>query len=70
MPRQSPQWFGATSRFAAELGYHIGHVNDATEASSKGRMHAVHALDGFTFAHAILPIGEQVSAVPESGGGI
>jgi len=45
-------------------------VNDATEASSKGRMHAVHALDGFTFAHAILPIGEQVSAVPESGGGI
>ncbi len=44
----------ATSRFAAELGYHVTLVKDARAAFSRDRMYAAHELNGPTYAHAIL----------------
>jgi nicotinamidase-related amidase len=52
-----------TSRFAAELGYHVTLVKDATAAFSMDRMHAAHELNGPTFAHEILTTAELVAAV-------
>jgi len=49
-----------TSRFAAELGYHVTLVKDATAAFSADRMHAAHELNGPTFAHAIVTTAEIV----------
>ena len=42
-----------TGRFAAELGYHVTLVKDATAAFSSEAMHAAHAINGPTYAHAI-----------------
>jgi nicotinamidase-related amidase len=50
-----------TARFAAELGYHVTLVTDATAAASPERMHAAHVLDGPTFAHRILTTDEVIS---------
>jgi nicotinamidase-related amidase len=43
----------ATSRGAIDLGYHVTLVKDATAAFTHEAMHAAHALNGPTFAHAI-----------------
>ena len=43
----------ATGRFAMELGYHVTLVTDATAAFSPEAMHAAHAINGPTYAHAI-----------------
>lgn len=52
-----------TSRFAAELGYRVTLVKDATAAFSKDRMHAAHELNAPTFAHEILTTAELLVAV-------
>jgi nicotinamidase-related amidase len=43
-----------TARFAAELGYHVTLVRDATAAFSNEAMHAAHEINGPTFAHSIV----------------
>ncbi len=52
----------STSRFAMELGYHVTLVTDATAAFSREAMHAAHAINGPTFAHAILTTDALVAA--------
>lgn len=54
----------ATGRSAMELGYHVTLVRDATAAFSPEMMHAAHALNGPTFAHAILSAAQIVAALP------
>jgi len=54
----------ATGRFAAELGYHVTLVKDATAAFSPEAMHAAHAINGPTFAHAILTTDELIAQLP------
>ena len=44
----------ATGRSAAELGYHVTLVRDATAAASAAAMHAAHEINAPTYAHAIL----------------
>jgi nicotinamidase-related amidase len=48
----------ATGRFGMELGYHITLIKDATAAFSLEAMHAAHAINGPTYAHAILTTAE------------
>ena len=43
-----------TARFAAELGYHVTLVKDATAAFSREAMTAAHEINGPTYAHAIV----------------
>jgi nicotinamidase-related amidase len=50
----------STGRFAAELGYHVTLVKDATAAFNEEMMYAAHDLNGPTFAHAILTTAELV----------
>lgn len=50
----------STSRFGMELGYHVTLVKNATAAFSSEAMHAAHAINGPTFAHAILTTDELV----------
>ena len=50
----------ATGRFAAELGYHVTLVKDATAAFSNEAMHAAHEINGPTFAHSILTTAELI----------
>ena len=50
-----------TGRFAAELGYHVTLVKDATAAFSSEAMHAAHAINGPTYAHAITTTDELVA---------
>ena len=52
-----------TGRFAAELGYHVTLVTDATAAFSPEAMHAAHAINGPTYAHAITTTDELVAAL-------
>ncbi|MEK1907726.1 MAG: isochorismatase family cysteine hydrolase [Pseudomonas sp.] len=52
----------STGKFAAELGYHVTLVRDATAALSSEAMHAAHAINGPTYAHAILSTGELLEA--------
>ena len=56
----------STARFAAELGYHVTLVRDATAAFSADAMHAAHDINGPTFAHAIRTTQEllELMAVP------
>lgn len=54
-----------TGRFAAELGYHVTLVRDATAAFSQDRMHAAHELNGPTFAHGIVT-AELIEALRSS----
>jgi nicotinamidase-related amidase len=49
-----------TARYAAELGYHVTLVRDATAAYKPEMMHAAHELNGPTYAHAILTTRELV----------
>ena len=53
-----------TGKFAAELGYHVTLVKDATAAFSADRMHAAHVLNGPTFAHSVLTTAELITALP------
>lgn len=52
-----------TGRFAMELGFHVTLVKDATAASSPEAMHAAHAINGPTYAHAILTTAELVASL-------
>ncbi len=53
-----------TGRFAAELGYHVTLVKDATAAFSQEAMHAAHEINGPTFAHRIVTTSELIAALP------
>lgn len=53
-----------TARFAAELGYHVTLVKDATAAFSMERMQSAHEFNGPTFAHQILTTAELLAALP------
>lgn len=55
----------STGRFAAELGYHVTLVRDATAAFSAEAMHAAHEINGPTFAHAIATTKELCVALAE-----
>jgi nicotinamidase-related amidase len=57
----------ATGRFAAELGYHVTLVTDATSAFSPEAMHAAHAINGPTYAHAITTTDELVAELTRRG---
>lgn len=50
----------ATGRFGMELGYHITLVTDATAAFSPEALHAAHAINGPTYAHAIVTTSELI----------
>ncbi len=52
-----------TGKFGVELGYHVTLVRDATAAFSPEAMHAAHALNGPTYAHAILDTDELLAAL-------
>lgn len=52
-----------TARFAAELGYRVTLVTDATAAASAQHMHAAHVLNGPTFAQHVLSTAELVAAL-------
>ena len=54
----------STARFGMELGYHVTLVSDATAAFSAEGMHAAHAVNGPSFAHAILSTHELLAALP------
>ena len=56
----------STARYAMELGYHVTLVRDATAAIKREMMHAVHELNGPTYAHAILRTCELVAALPKA----
>ncbi|MEE4208608.1 MAG: isochorismatase family cysteine hydrolase [Parvularcula sp.] len=49
-----------SARYAAELGYHVTLVRDATAALSPEALHAAHEINGPTYAHAILTTVEVV----------
>jgi nicotinamidase-related amidase len=51
----------STGRFGMELGYHVTLVRDATAAFSNEAMHAAHAINGPTYAHAILTTEELLA---------
>ncbi|NJO35252.1 MAG: cysteine hydrolase [Rhodospirillales bacterium] len=51
----------ASARYAAELGYHVTLVRDATAAMSAEAMHAAHEINGPTYAHAIRNTAEVVT---------
>ena len=53
----------ATARCAAELGYHVTLVRDATAAFSSEAMHAAHEINGPTFAHAIMTTDAVIAAL-------
>lgn len=53
-----------TGRFAAELGYHVTLVRDATAAFSADAMHAAHEINGPTFAHAIVTTAQLLERLP------
>jgi nicotinamidase-related amidase len=55
-----------TGRFASELGYHVTLVTDATAAMSHEAMHAAHAINAPTYAHAVLATAELVAALNNS----
>lgn len=52
-----------SARFAAELGYHVTLVRDATAAMSAEAMHAAHEVNGPTYAQAILTTAEVVESL-------
>lgn len=53
----------STARSAAELGYHVTLVRDATAAFSEEALHAAHEINGPTYAHAIVTTAELLSAL-------
>ncbi|WP_095120355.1 isochorismatase family cysteine hydrolase [Pseudomonas sp. Irchel s3f10] len=57
----------ATARYAAELGYHVTLVRDATAAFKAEMMHAAHELNGPTFAHVIASTNELIANLQSQG---
>jgi nicotinamidase-related amidase len=57
----------ATARYAAELGYHVTLVRDATAAFKAEMMHAAHELNGPTFAHVIASTDELIANLQSQG---
>jgi nicotinamidase-related amidase len=55
-----------TGRFAAELGYHVTLVRDATATYTMEMMRSAHELNGPTYAHAIVTTAELVVALRAS----
>jgi nicotinamidase-related amidase len=53
----------STAKFAAELGYHVTLVRDATAAFSPLAMQCAHEINGPTFAHAIVDTAEVLAAL-------
>ena len=53
-----------TGRFAAELGYHVTLVRDATAAMSREAMHAAHEINAPTFAHSVLTTAQLLERLP------
>jgi nicotinamidase-related amidase len=56
----------STGRFAMELGYHVTLLSDATAAFTPEMMHAAHALNGPTYAHAILTTAALIGALAKA----
>ena len=52
----------STGKFAAELGYHVTLVRDATAAFSALAMQCAHEINGPTYAHAIVSTAELLDA--------
>jgi nicotinamidase-related amidase len=52
----------STGKYAAELGYHVTLVRDATAAASAEAMHCAHDINGPTYAHAVINTAELVAA--------
>jgi nicotinamidase-related amidase len=55
----------ATGRHAAEIGYDVTLVTDATAAFSEAAMVAAHEINGPTYANAILTTAELLAALAE-----
>jgi nicotinamidase-related amidase len=53
----------STGRFAAELGYHVTLVRDATAAFSDEALHAAHEINAATYAHQLITTEELVRAL-------
>jgi nicotinamidase-related amidase len=53
----------STGKYAAELGYHVTLVRDATAAASEDAMRSAHDINGPTYAHAILTAADVVAAL-------
>ena len=58
----------ATGRFAAELGYHVTLVKDATSAFSPEAMHAAHKINGPTYAHEITTTDALIAELADGAG--
>ncbi|MBK5417915.1 isochorismatase family cysteine hydrolase [Pseudomonas sp. TH31] len=55
----------STGKFAAELGYHVTLVRDATAAFSSEAMHAAHEINGPTFAHEIVTTAQLLDVLSQ-----
>jgi nicotinamidase-related amidase len=53
----------STGKYAAELGYHVTLVRDATAAASAEAMHCAHDINGPTYAHAVINTADLVAAL-------
>lgn len=53
----------STGKYAAELGYHVTLVRDATAAASHEAMRCAHDINGPTYAHVITTTAELVAAL-------
>ncbi len=60
----------STARFAAELGYHVTLVRDATAAFSHEAMHAAHNINAPSFAHAVVTTRELLAALPAASSAV
>ncbi len=58
-----------SARVAAELGYHVTLVRDATAAMSAEAMHAAHEINGPTYAQAILTTTDLLQQISHEGSG-
>ena len=52
-----------SAKYAAELGYHVTLVRDATAAFKPEAMHAAHVINGPTYAHQIVSSAELIAAL-------
>lgn len=57
----------STAKYAAELGYHVTLVRDATAAFKAEAMHAAHVLNGPTYAHQIVASAQVIAALEAVG---
>lgn len=53
----------STGKYAAELGYHVTLVRDATAAASPEAMRCAHEINGPTFAHVITTTADLLRAL-------